>query len=155
VKHIELRDSFLIGHRQIDAEHAHMVTLVNACIDISNANGNRADFSTKFIELGDAVRKHMINEEAIMIEFGYLNVDKEIGVHEKGIQIFDELIKDCQSNVRTDMILKQAVRNLLELMLKADLGFKTYLHQIGYTNIQPPGNATKVLSSAMGQKQAK
>ena len=126
MKHIELRDSFLIGHRQIDAEHAHMVTLVNACIDISNANGNRADFSTKFIELGDAVRKHMINEEAIMIEFGYLNVDKEIGVHEKGIQLFDELIKDCQSNVSTEMIFIQTVRNLLEMNLKGVWGDKTY-----------------------------
>ena len=159
MKHIELRDSFLIGHRQIDAEHAHMVTLLNACIDISNAKGNRADFSTKFLELGDAVGKHMINEEAIMIEFGYLNVDKEIGVHEKGIQIFDELVKDCQRNVSTEMILKQAVSNLLELMLKADLGFKDYLHKIGYSepfaDIPHPANATKVLSSAMGQKQTK
>jgi len=87
-----------------------------------------------------------------MIEFGYLSVDKEIGVHEKGIQIFDELVKDCQRNVRTELILKQAVSNLLELLLRADLGFKDYLHQIGYTKISQPANAAKVLSSAMGQK---
>ena len=132
MKHFELRDSFLIGHRQIDAEHAHMVKLLNACIDISNTNANRADFSTKFLELGDAVRKHIINEEAIMTELGYLNVDTEINVHEKGIQVFGELVKDCRRNVSTEMILKQAVCNLLELMLKADLGFKDYLHQTGY-----------------------
>lgn len=133
MKHLELRDSFLIGHRLIDAEHAHAITLLNACIDISNANGSRADFAAKFLELEDAVRNHITNEDAIMVELGYLGADEEVDAHKKCAQAFGELAKDCQQNVSTEIILKQATRNLLELMLKTDLGFKDYLYQIGYS----------------------
>lgn len=132
MEHFELRDGFLIGHRQIDAEHAQLVSLLNACIDISNATGHKDDFYAKFLEFEEAMRNHIENEEAIMMKLGYLDADVDAGMHQKGVQVFRDLVSDCQLNIDTDIIIKQAVRALLELMLKADLGLKGYLHQIGY-----------------------
>lgn len=133
MKHFELRDGFLIGHRQIDMEHAQLVELLNACIDISNTQGSGYAFYAKFLELEEAMRNHIENEEAIMMELGYFDTDEDASLHEQGMQVFRDLAMDCKRNVSTDTILKYAVRTLLELILKADLGLKSYLHQIGYS----------------------
>ncbi|MFC1673956.1 bacteriohemerythrin [Pseudomonadota bacterium] len=132
MKHFELRPGFLVGHRQIDTEHAELVALLNACIDIANAGGDRAAFIAKFCEFEDAIRQHIIDEEIIMAELGYRDTDADAGVHQETTSIFHELVDDCKRNVDTDTILKQAVAALLEKMLKADLGLKGHLHKIGY-----------------------
>lgn len=132
MKYFELRDSFLIGHRQIDVEHAQLVAHLNSCIDISKIEANRADFCAKFSEFVNAVQKHIVNEETIMMEFGYMGAGADKEVHERGAKIFHELATDCQCGIHADIILKQAVNTLLDLMLKADLGFKGYLQEIEY-----------------------
>ena len=132
MKHLELRDGLLVGHRQIDTEHAQLVSLLNACIDISNTRGHRDDFHAKFLEFEKAMRNHIINEEAIMMELGYLDADVDTGLHAKGMQAFRDLAIDCTLNIDTETILKQTIRTLLELMLKGDLGLKSYLQQVGY-----------------------
>ena len=132
MKHLELRDGFLVGHRQIDAEHTHLVSLLNTCIDISNTHGHRDDFYAKFLEFEEAMRNHIKNEEAIMVELGYLDAGVDAEMHTKSMQAFRDLAIDCKLNINTDTILKQAIRTLLELMLKADLGLKSYLQQVSY-----------------------
>lgn len=132
MKHLELREGLLVGHRQIDAEHVQLVSLLNACIDISNTRGHRDDFYAKFLEFEEAIRNHIKNEEAIMKELGYLDTDVDAEMHTKSMEAFRDLATDCKLNINTDIILKQAIQTLLELMLKADLGLKGYLQQIGY-----------------------
>lgn len=132
MKHFELRPGFLVGHRQIDSEHAELVALLNACIDIANANGDRTTFTAKFCEFEEAVRKHIVDEERIMMDLGYKDTNEDAGIHRESVTIFRELVDDCKRNVDTETILKQAIAALLEKMLKADLGLKGHLHKIGY-----------------------
>lgn len=109
-----------------------MVTLLNACIDASNKGSDKAQFCAKFSEFEDAICEHIKNEETVMTGLGYFDSDADMESHKKGAQIFRELSKECQLNIETEVILKQATKALLELMLKTDLGFKAYLDQIGY-----------------------
>lgn len=135
MKHLELRDTFLVGHAQIDAEHAHIIDLLNACIDIANADGDRDSFCAAFEAVEVALITHVEHEEAIMRKLGFTEGDEAI--HEQGRKLFRELAHDCRTTVAMHDILRQASGFLLEMILKSDLAFKSYLQHIDYAEADP------------------
>lgn len=135
--HLTLNESMLVGHRQIDAAHVALVGIVNKCVDMVDNSTASAELHTVLIELRDMFVQHIDEEEAIMRDLGYPDMEVERNEHIDGMKRLNQLLGRCREGVDLEELLREVSGLLLVVFIKSDMGFKTFLQSIGFRDEAP------------------
>ena len=92
---IEMLESFMTGHPDIDADHKNLVEVINLVNDaIESKNIEQCNnLLDSFVEVA---RNHFANEEAILREVGFPGVDKHCEYHDGLLERAEAVKKLCQ-----------------------------------------------------------
>jgi hemerythrin len=126
------RDSYSIGHADIDAEHQQLFRLANAFFEADDKT-SKTDCAMRLFQY---TREHFGREEALMRQIGYPGMDAHLTQH-------NELIGKL--NVVAESIAKDTLQNaqlktfLTGWLVGHIVTFDTKL--AGYLNRMPPGPA--------------
>lgn len=125
MKHVVLMDSLLVGHPEIDAEHAELVKLLNEFVDIAK-DGAAEQSVGKIAEIVDKLTQHIEHEEVIMARIGYRITPAEERHHREGLA----KIADLHARAHEEADLIELARDLTEIVLvtilRSDMGLKAY-----------------------------
>ena len=141
---IEWRDDWLLGIPGVDREHQELAQLFNqvaklyACADERGTPGHE-EAGEKIIrllnEMGELVRSHFRNEEALMRESGYPELEEhkqyhqELFVHARQVK---RICEGTETSHRLDECFDAMARFLVDDILRGDIHFKSYLEYEGY-----------------------
>ena len=76
-------EKYRVGNEQIDQEHQFLFRLINDFYDAFMAKKDRMQVLNLLNRLVDYAQKHFTNEEALMREIGYVDLDNHCSHHEK------------------------------------------------------------------------
>lgn len=123
-----LTDALKIGNPQIDAEHEHIVVLINQFLDFLQA-GDDKGCAGKIDEITKAFKSHLINEEKIMEELGYYHLDEHKTEHITAVRKYNTLITNAQDNGYGGSFANELVSLFADFIIRVDMGFKMYLEK--------------------------
>jgi len=127
-----LNESMRVGHGQVDAEHALLIGIVNQCVDLVAASATAEEFHEVLVELRSRLNQHIVKEEAIMVELGYLDIEGERKEHKNGLLRLNQLIEHCREGANLEVLLREVTGLLLLIFIKSDMSFKSFLQSIDY-----------------------
>jgi len=130
--HFILNESMRVGHRQVDAEHAILIGIVNQCVDLVAASATAEEFHEVLVELRRRLNQHIVEEEAIMVELGYFDIEGERKEHKNGLVRLNQLIEQCREGANLEVLLREVTGLLLSIFIKSDMSFKSFLQSIDY-----------------------
>jgi len=130
--HLILNESMRVGHGQVDAEHAILIGIVNQCVDLVAASATVGEFHEVLVELRSGLTRHIVEEEAIMMELGYLDLEGERKEHHNGLVRLNQLIEQCREGANLEVLLREITGLLLLIFIKSDMSFKSFLQSIDY-----------------------
>jgi hemerythrin len=118
---IEWDSSYVLGLKDVDEHHRHLVSLLNRLYDWVVYN-ETVDVNNVFIELIEYVKYHFAFEEGLMLNSGYLGYNSHVDKHGEFIRSIVEFQNKYQAgnkSVSTDTMLY--LRDwLFEHILKVD-----------------------------------
>lgn len=79
---IEWSDDYIVGNAQIDDQHRYLFQLINAFYDAYMENQSRREVMRLLNQLIEYSESHFQDEEAIMRQAGYSEVDTHHHAHE-------------------------------------------------------------------------
>jgi len=121
-----LTDALMIGHPKIDAEHQHIVELLDdfrGSLEAGDDNG----CAEKIKQMGKAINSHFENEEKIMEELGYKRLDAHKAHHAKATQKFNALIENADRISYGRHYINKLTAMFVEDFISADKCFKRFL----------------------------
>ena len=125
-------DKYLLGQEQVDAEHRSLFDLINDFYDAYMEDRDRNRVLALFNRLVDYAQKHFTNEERLMVEAGYPDLDAHRQHHERLFeQIFrlNERLQDRAINPEHDTV--KFLRNWLgDHIVHDDLVFGAHLARL-------------------------
>lgn len=131
-----MTDSMLIGHEQIDYEHAAIVALLNeACV--YKDSGDETRWKSKLLEMKGAIKRHIENEEKIMESLGYSSLETHKIAHAVFMRALSERVTSPNEDGFNNFDGSSVMMLLTDDFLKADAGFAGYLNYIDYKPKQP------------------
>lgn len=122
----------MVGHGRIDSGHVELIGMVNRCADLLEASAAAEELRRELAGLRKTLAQHVAEEEAIMKELGYADVQGEKDEHREGLAKLSELLEQCQDGANLEMLLRDVTGLLLNIFIKSDMGFKSYLQSINY-----------------------
>lgn len=131
VNKFELSSAFIIGHEEIDAEHAELVDILNDMVDCF-IERNVDYCKSKWQDFCEKLEQHFAHEIKIMDGLGFEDAQHEKG-HEEILRHIQEIGANCQSLEDWEDCLFTMRNDLLTWVLKHDLKFAEYLFTIGYS----------------------
>jgi len=137
MKHVVLTESMKVGHEQIDGGHAQIIGIVNRCVDMIVARTTAAAFHESLLGLKAALVHHIDEEEVIMRDLGYPDMQGEVKEHFDGLMRLDQLLDTCRDGVDLEALLGEVASLLLLIFIRSDMSFKSYLQSIGYRDEAP------------------
>ncbi len=90
---IEDLEDIAVGHAEIDADHRHLIALLNRLHEAVLAGRNDAEILAILTELAGFSTRHFGREEQLMAEFGYPGHDIHRWAHESFIHELSEIIR--------------------------------------------------------------
>jgi len=84
-----------VGHGQVDAEHAILIGIVNQCVDLVAASATVGELYEVLIDLRGKLTRHLKDDETIMQELGYHDIESERKEHRDGLARLNQLIEQC------------------------------------------------------------
>ena len=130
MKHLILSDAFLLDHPVLDAEHQHLVSLLNECIDITAEDSAADGLEAKVSELSAALRDHIEHEEAIMVDVAYHITEEEKRVHQDGMVQIANLQNQLSQGANGKDIVEELVGLIFDTFIKTDMGLKGHLPEV-------------------------
>jgi hemerythrin len=125
-------DKYLLGQEQIDDEHRSLFAMINAFYDAFMEDRDRARVLSLLNRLVDYAQRHFTNEERLMLESGYADLDAHRLHHERLFeQIFrlNEKLQDRTVNPAHDTV--KFLRNWLsDHIIQEDLILGAHLHKL-------------------------
>ncbi len=121
--------SLMIGHTQIDAEHEHILLLLDQfanCLKTDDKEG----CAEKLGELTEALDSHLESEEKIMTGLGYPDIDNHRAQHQRARLKYLALIKKSQRDGFTSSFADDLIAILSQDLIFADMDFKAYLKKL-------------------------
>ena len=94
-------------------------------------------FNEVLNDLKDTLVHHIGEEEAIMQELGYPDIQGERKEHLGGLVRLDQLLDTCRDGVDLEALLREVAGLLLVIFIKSDMSFKSYLQSIDYYDEAP------------------
>lgn len=130
--HIQLTDALKTGHVQIDTEHQELIGILNNCIDLVDRSGSVDAVRVTLMELQTRLKQHIVDEEDIMAQLGFTDLEMEREEHARGLKELQKLLDTCQQGVGLETLVKDVSALIIEIFIKSDVGLKGYLQGIGY-----------------------
>tara|TARA_R110002096_G_scaffold151307_9_gene313791 strand:- start:9397 stop:9801 length:405 start_codon:yes stop_codon:yes gene_type:complete len=134
VNKFELTPAFFIGHKEIDADHAALVSLLNKMVDAYMAEDLTACHD-KWQQFCHKLEIHFATEVAIMQKFEFRESAGHEEEHQEIIKIAKSLGEGCTTLGGWETCLFTMRDSLLSLILKRDLKFAEHLVTIGYNRV--------------------
>ena len=125
-----LTDGLLVGHEQIDGEHAELVGILNDCIAIINAGGGVVDFRPRLNDLNESLRRHVRNEEALMADLGYEIAAAEHNYHQDGMARLATLCLHLDEGQDVHEFIADLKHLLVVTFLMSDMGLKAFIPEL-------------------------
>jgi len=126
---LEWNDSFLIGIRQFDEHHKHLVLLLNMTFDGITTNAPKDELEAVLHELIEYTAYHFTAEEHWMKEHHYPGLDVQVKEHAEFTKRIGELAKDFHSGIKDIdlVVLDFLIDWLTEHILEKDSAYGTYV----------------------------
>lgn len=126
---LEWSDSFLIGIRQFDEHHKHLVSLLNMTFDGVTTNAPKDELEAVLHELIDYTAYHFAAEEHWMKEHHYPGLDVQVMEHESFKTSLAEIVKDFHSGKSDiDLVVLTFLTDwLTEHILEKDSAYGAYV----------------------------
>lgn len=135
MNHFQLPPALMTGHPVIDAEHAHLVALLNQLIDLSEVDDDDG-CAEKMGELTEALIGHLENEEKIMAGLKFYKPVEHKETHSLAFTKYEMLITGAERSGYGRSFTTELASLLLDGHIREDMIFKSYLQIINY---QPSG----------------
>ena len=135
--HLLLNESIRVGYGQIDAGHIKLIGIINRCVDMVEASVTAGAFLEVLYDLKGTLVHHIGEEEAIMQDLGYPDIQGERKEHVDGLVRLDLLLDTCRDGVDLEALLREVAGLLLVIFIKSDMSFKSHLQSIDYRDDAP------------------
>lgn len=127
--HLEWKEHYRIGYKDIDAQHRALLDLLNQLIDLMDQGGPQAGISRIFQRLCHYATTHFANEEAYLRAAGYPELPHQQAEHAVFIQ---QLLTFDQTYNPTDPTLLEETRRFLQdwflrHILESDLDYVPHM----------------------------
>ena len=132
---IELLESFLTGHHEIDEDHRNLVetiNLVSEAIDSKEMDQCKSLLDS-FVEVA---KNHFAREEAILREIKYPGIEKHCEYHDGLLgraNIVKRLCQDMAERGKLKDCFEGMANFFIDDVVKGDVMFVSYLEQVGVT----------------------
>ena len=131
----ELSSAFLIGHKEVDADHEELINILNALIEVCEINDNDNDECyEKWQQFCDRLCQHFIDEEKIMRQFNFIDEEHEIE-HQTILKNFSTMGEKYKAQNNWEECIFEIRHSVLAQILRHDLKFAEHLVSIGYNEI--------------------
>ena len=136
MNYIEWEDSFLLGIKQLDGHHIHLLDLLNRAYSACMLNDPVAELRAIVDELYDYTRYHFSAEELVMEENNYPGLLEQKQEHELFVQRLisckQEMEKGNMSSTIEMVELTEFLANWCrDHIISMDKKFGVYLNQLG------------------------
>lgn len=130
---LEWNDSYLIGIKQFDEHHKHLVSLLNMTFDGITTNAPKDELEAVLNELVDYSAYHFAAEEHWMREQKYPGLDEQVREHEAFRIKMTEIVQDFHSGKKDiDLVVLNFLTDwLTEHILEKDAAYGTYVASKG------------------------
>lgn len=122
------------GFDQVNDEHENIAQMIDQLRAKVFARGRMAfaDIKPEADDIAETMRLHFLHEEDVMAELRYPALDEHRLHHKACLVRFQELVSGVASEgFATVNTIDDLFSTLLDDVLKADLGLKTYLYEKG------------------------
>jgi len=128
----ELSDSLSIPYDSVDAEHGRLVVLLNEALQVAETvPDNQHAVGGPLDALSKAMSAHFAHEELEMETLGYAELAQHKVHHMHCITRFGAIRESIGANGANKATLDQVFDLLIEDIIRADSGFKTFLYARG------------------------
>lgn len=130
---IELLESFLTGHPDIDEDHRNLVDVINLVCDAIDANdlGKCTKLLNSFVEIA---KNHFAKEENILRKVNYPGIEEHCVYHNELLKKVQKVKKICQE-MGDQGLLKECFEEmagfLIDDVVKGDHEFISHLINAG------------------------
>lgn len=126
---VQWSDRYLIGVKEIDAQHKYFVTLVNELHNKMQQHQIEEIKTTLVPKLVDYVHKHFKDEERIMRQHNYPGLEEQIRAHQEILANMNDI---ANSNVEafpmTLKLMRLTTKWFLDHVLEYDLRLGKFLN---------------------------
>jgi len=129
MKKIIWKDEYSVGIEKIDRQHQHLFEIINKIIDRSDSDAGTDIVSETIMEMVNYAREHFTDEESLMRQYDYPNLEAHKKEHNYFIDTTAEFAVDFMDNGNTsgDEIAEFLSIWLTNHILKTDMKYKELL----------------------------
>jgi len=127
---VELTPAFLLEYEILDRDHQRLADLVNQVVKA--IDDDQADKCADLvIDLVKSAKSHFAREEALLVKFGYPNVEKHRDHHRNLSTKMDHMIEFAkmagENQLARDSLRKELVFVLMDDIITTDMDFKNFV----------------------------
>jgi hemerythrin len=127
---VELTPAFLLEYEALDRDHQRLADLVNQVVKA--IDDDEADKCADLvIDLVKSAKSHFAREEALLVKFGYPNVEKHRDHHRNLSTKMDHMIEFAkmagENQLARDSLRKELVFVLMDDIITTDMDFKNFV----------------------------
>ena len=125
---IHWKDEYSLGLEKVDRQHQHMIEIVNKIIEQSGLSDDSELVSETLTEMINYAREHFTDEEVLMQQYGYPDIELHKKQHDYFITTTAELAISFMDNQHTtgDEIAEFLILWLLNHILKSDMKYRDF-----------------------------
>ena len=122
------KDEYSVGVEKLDHQHQHLFEITNKLIERSGASGDLELASETLAEMVNHAKEHFTDEEILMREYGYPDIESHKKQHDYFINTTAELSISFMNNEHThaDEIAEFLKLWLIIHILKSDMKYKEF-----------------------------
>jgi hemerythrin-like metal-binding protein len=126
---VSWKDEYCLGIEKVDRQHQHMFEIINKIIDRSGSSGDTDLIAETIMEMVNYAREHFTDEEVLMRQYRYPNLEAHKKEHNYFIDTTAELAVNFMNNRNTtvDEIAEFLSIWLTNHILKTDMKYKELL----------------------------
>ena len=125
---IRWKDEYSVGVEKLDHQHQHLFEITNKLIERSGASGDSELASETLAEMVNYAKEHFTDEEILMREYGYPDIESHKKQHDYFINTTAELAISFMDNRNTTAgeIAEFLILWLTTHILKSDMKYKEF-----------------------------
>ncbi len=124
-------EEYLVGHDQIDDDHIKLFAVMNG-ISQTIDEGDTALCQTLFTSFYKLAEEHFHNEELILKDQNYPDLERHIKYHQKLLTDAKETAQKCQNlenNTKAKQYFEELASFFIHDVVKGDQSFKKFIKQ--------------------------
>lgn len=143
---INWNDSLNLGIVEVDAQHQHLISLINELHDRVRGGGSRESVEGLLTEISDEIKAHFAAEERYFDRFLYPERESHRSIHSLLVRQIEELLEQTREGALpvTDSVLLFVKDWFLTHMTGSDLVYAVWMKHKGFvdplTGRFPPEN---------------